>query len=507
METGKSLKSLLNILKEKNSLEKTLNFKDESSLVFNLTFDSRQVNSTSLFFCKGALFKEEYLLSAFKNGALACVSEKEYDLAIPQIIVKDIRLAMAYLAAFFYDYPDRKLKMIGITGSKGKSTTTLYIKQILDNYLAAQNKKSCGIISTISVYDGKDSFEPTLTTPEALDLYKHLANAVESNIEYFVMEISSQALKYHRVTGLEFDIVCLLNIGRDHISPNEHPDFDDYLQSKLSIFSLSNQAFYSKDIDLLDKVESAIKSVKKESHSFSTSDPSADCFARNIYCKDEYCYFTVEDIEYSLSSISLYNIENALCAISIAKALHIPKETISSALRSIVIPGREQFFYTSDKKIICFVSYAHNQLSFEKSFQTIRENFPEYKIVSLFGASGNKGLNRIQDLPTVAASNSDFIYFIPDDPAYRKHHEIGEEMAKYLPDSFSNYKIVESREDAIIEAFYKAKHSKDKTLLFIAGKGDEHYQIINGKAVPIQSDLEISESLVVEYNTSKTNNM
>lgn len=500
MDTTKSLNSLIKVLKEKNLLIKTVNLRDKAIRIRKLTYNSRQVEPGTLFFCKGIHFKSEYLKLALEEGALAYISEIEYDVDLPHIIVKDIRIAMSHLAAFFYNYPDRKLKMIGVTGSKGKSTTVLYIKKILDDWLSSQSKKPCGVMSTISVYNGENTFEPTLTTPEALELYQHLNTAVKSNLEFFVMEISSQALKYNRVLGVDYDLVCLLNIGRDHISPNEHPDFEDYIQSKLSIFSLAPHAFYNKSIDFLPRVEKAIADAGLAAHSFSAVDKSADYYPTNIYYQKEDCYFTQNNIEYSLPTISLYNVENALCAIAVAKFFQVPEEIIAKALKTIVIPGRDQFFYTVDNKIIAYVSYAHNQLSFEKSYQTILQHFPEYKIVSLFGASGNKGLNRIQDLPAVAGPNSDFIYFIPDDPGYRKHEEIAKEMALYLPDHSCNYKITETREAAIKEAFAKAKQSEKKTLLFIAGKGEEHYQMIGDKAELIPSDLEISEKLVTDYN-------
>ncbi len=475
-----------------------------STPVTAITFDSRKVQSGGIFFCKGEHFKAEYLIMAKNKGALLYISETKYEIDLPCLLVSDIRLAMSSVAACFYDHPDQKLKLIGITGSKGKSTTVLYLKNILDQWLASLHKKPCGIISTIALYNGSESYEPTLTTPEALDIYGHLANAVASGLEYFVIEISSQALKYQRVAGLDFQIVCLLNLGRDHISPNEHPDYEDYIQSKLKIFDLGKTAVYNKEMDFVERAEKRIRDNQLKKISFSAENPGADYPAEKISTKAGRCRFDLFNQQYELQSIGLYNVENALCAIAVSEQLKVPQKFIRSALAQTVIPGRENLFYSSDHKIICFVSYAHNKLSFEKSFLTIKKNFPEYKIVAIFGASGSKGLNRIEDLPQIAGQFADSIYFVPDDPGYRKQQEIGREMAAHLPAGSPPYHIFDVREDAIRQAFSIAQDQVTPSLLFIAGKGEEHYQIIEGKPVPIRSDLEIAEELINAYNQGQS---
>ncbi|NLJ70905.1 MAG: UDP-N-acetylmuramyl-tripeptide synthetase [Clostridiaceae bacterium] len=497
MKNTKNTNDLLNVLIAKQLL---LDSNAANITIKKITFDSRQVEPGTLFFCKGANFKKQYLLDAQAKGAVAYISEVDYKIELPRIIVKDIRLAMSYLGKEFYNQPDRKLKLIGVTGSKGKSTTVSYVKAILDHWLAKQNKQPCGIISTIETFDGIINEESTITTPEALDLFNHLANAVQSDLEYMVLEVSSQALKYNRVTGIEFDIVSLLNLGRDHISPLEHPSYEDYVESKLRIFQMSDTAVFSKDMENINLVEQEIDKLGIHGISYSTQSDNCDYFADNIDFYSDSNHFTVNSTHYSLPGIGSYNIENALCAIALTEFFGIPKSESAAALKNIETLGRDNLYITYDKKIICHVSYAHTSLSFDKSFETIEQHFPDYQLIALFGASGSKGLNRIDDLPKSAAKHADFVYLIPDDPGFREHSEIADEMSKHLLEADCPYKIVEQREAGIREAFELAVKSNKKSLLFIAGKGSEHYQMIGNTPVPINSDVDVASKLVSDYN-------
>lgn len=210
----------------------------KNAMVTTLTYDSREAKQDTMFICKGAAFRAEYLLEAIQAGAVCYVSESEYDVPsqIACILVTDIRKAMAFLANLFYNRPWEDLTMVGIGGTDGKSTSVYYMKAVVDDYLASLGKRDSAIISTIDVYDGKTTVESHITTPEAIELQRHLRNAVDSGLEYAQMEVSSQALKYHRVDDMRFDVVIFLNISEDHISPIEHADFEDYFSSKMLMF-------------------------------------------------------------------------------------------------------------------------------------------------------------------------------------------------------------------------------------------------------------------------------
>ncbi|MDO4487629.1 MAG: Mur ligase family protein [Eubacteriales bacterium] len=195
-----------------------------------LTFDSRTALPGSLFFCKGEGFKEKYLRDAVDKGIKAYVSEREYDVDCPCIKVPDIRIAMDEMANEFYGYPWKEFKLIGVTGTVGKTTTVFFINAMLR---AAGRKVS--YISSVDTDDGVENFESHLTTPEALDLLRHFDNARSTGADAFVMEVSSQALKYHRTRSVVFDIGVFLNFEPDHISNVEHCDAEDFLGVSLSL--------------------------------------------------------------------------------------------------------------------------------------------------------------------------------------------------------------------------------------------------------------------------------
>ena len=208
----------------------------EGTVIDCLSYDTRSLHGTSLFLCKGAHFKAEYLSAAIAQGAAAYVAEKPYPVDAPQLLVSDIRYAMVVLGQLFYDHVTDKLTSVGITGTKGKSTTAYYVRSILNDWLTSEGKPPCAILSSIDNYDGVITEESHITTPEVLELYQHFQNAYDSGISHLVMEVSSQALKVGRVRGMTFDVGAFLNIGTDHISPIEHPDFADYYASKLKLF-------------------------------------------------------------------------------------------------------------------------------------------------------------------------------------------------------------------------------------------------------------------------------
>jgi UDP-N-acetylmuramoyl-L-alanyl-D-glutamate--2,6-diaminopimelate ligase len=177
--------------------------------------DSRENLRDAIFFCKGSHFREEYLRDAVRQGAFCYVSEKKYDMpAVSCVLVSDVRRAMALFAAFFYNDAWKRLHLIGVTGTKGKSSTVYFLKYIFDEFLESVGKRKSGLISSIDTWDGVERFESRLTTPEPLDLHRHFYHAAENGIEYFEMEVSSQALKYGRVLGVRFRVACFLNIGR-----------------------------------------------------------------------------------------------------------------------------------------------------------------------------------------------------------------------------------------------------------------------------------------------------
>lgn len=493
----KTLQQFAELLKSSGDL---VEFLGDNVEIDKISYDSRDVFNNTLFFCKGKNFKDDYLLMAKEKGAVAYISERKMNVDMPVILVKDIRMAMLHSARFFYGYPDTKIKTIGVTGTKGKSSTVKFIKSILDTYLTASGKKQAGIISTIDTFDGVDHFTSSLSTPEALVLYKHLYNAVESGLEYMVIETSSQSLKYNRLTNVEFDATVFLNIGEDHVSENEHPTFEDYYTSKFRIFENSKIAIYNKDSSFVELIEETIQKNGVDKLSFSTKN-NADMTLLEYQFIETGLNFKVlynnEELSYTIPLQGTYNIENAMSAILVSKFLGIENDFIYQGLKNTIIEGREEIFESNDKKYIMFVSYAHNEISFDKSFEFLFVKYPNYKVVTLYGNNANMAVNRIEGNTRSVAKNSDFIYIIPEDNGYLDYEVIYSRLKEELEKYTTNFSIAFSREDGIKDAFSKAQ---ENTVFLIAGKGSEDYQKENGKKVTIKSDTQVAKEIIEYYN-------
>ena len=344
----KKLIKYIEKLKEENLLVEE-NIKDilKDKNIENVTYDSRKVVNNTLFLCKGSNFKIEYLENALKNGAIAYISEETYKIKDkPYIIVNNIRRAIAVLCRFFNDNPEQKINMIGVTGTKGKSTTSYYIKYILDEYMRDINKKEIAIISSIDTYDGKERSEAVLTTPEPEELFMHIRNAVDSDIDNLVMEVCSQALKIERVYGILYKYGIFLNISEDHISNIEHKDYNEYLEAKLKLFEQTETAVINLNTDDLDKVLNSAKKSKKIITFGNTE--NADVFGYNIRKDGMNTVFNVRtkkfDKEIVLTMPGLFNVENALAAIAVAVEMEIPYENIYRGLKKAKASGRMEVY-------------------------------------------------------------------------------------------------------------------------------------------------------------------
>src|SRR5699024_9409313 len=315
-------------LKLANLFVKEELFDIENQTILHLEQDSKKVEPGTLFICKGAHFKVDYLKEAIKRGAIAYISEEEYDLEdnTPHLTVSDIRLAIPLLAETFYNHPQEKLKIVGVGGTKGKTTTSYFVKAILDAYLNDQGKAPAGLISSITNFEGDDEEEAQNTTPESLDLQAHLAKMVDAGLEYAVLEVSSQALKYHRTDRIEFDVSIFLNIDEDHISPIEHPNFKDYIQSKAKMFGQTKTLIINQETKEANYLFKRAKEADRF-YSFSLNSSKADYFVENLETLDLESHFNIRsrtmDEAFVLKMLGDYNVENALAAVAATDVLGI----------------------------------------------------------------------------------------------------------------------------------------------------------------------------------------
>ena len=468
-----------------------------------VTYNSKEAAEGTLFICKGAHFKEDYLRDAHLSGAVCYISEKKYDVDMDCIIVKNIRRAMAVIFDMYYESVWKGLTLIGITGTKGKSTTTYFIKYILDEYLKSADKPRSAFISSIDTYDGVESFESHLTTPEAGELYKHFSNAVNSGIDYLTMEVSSQALKYDRVYGVGFNIGVYLNIGEDHISDIEHPDFDDYFYSKLKLFEQCKTACVSLDTLRVEEVLKAA-SVCDRVITFSSIDDKADIFAYDIRKSGNDTVFKVRTPEYTeeitLTIPGLFNVQNALAAIAVCYCLKIPKHYIYVGLMKARSSGRMEIYSNSDNRVIAIVDYAHNKLSFQSLYDSVKKEFPSRKIITVFGCPGKKAFQRRKDLGELSGKYSDFVYITEEDHGEEPLLQICEEIAEYVKAQGCKYEIEPDRGQAIKKAIFSADRD---TVVLITGKGNETRQKRGTEYIPCPSDVEYTKKFLKEFDISK----
>ncbi len=469
----------------------------EDREVKNVGFNSRTLGDDSVFVCKGVNFRREYLQDAISKGAFAYVSEIDYgSKEISSIIVKDIRKAMSALALCFYGDVSKQIKLIGVTGTKGKTSTIYFTKAILDDYENSKGGKAIGLSSGIVDYDGTNEVEADLTTPEILDLYRFVSNASKNELEFFALECSSQALKYGRVDGIEFEVAVLNNIGIDHISPKEHPSYEDYLESKLKIFEHAKAAVYNLDCDSQEKIAKAARKVNK-CIAFSTKDRNANVFSYNMtsnYGKVSFdvairdvCDYPDCDIHIELGALGLINIPNSLAAIAIAVLLGIPSDNIIAGLKRTGTPGRMELITSPSGKLHGIVDYAHNELSLSTLCNTVREEFPGYKIITLFGAAGGKAFVRREGLGRASAKYADYSIVTEDDPGEEDVMSICKEIASYIEAEGGKYEIHTDREDAVRRA---AELADENTILLLLGKGDEAYIKRGKQKIQARTDAE-----------------
>ena len=480
-----------------------------SGLDFNRTvelvsYHSKEAVPGTLFVCKGAHFKETYLAQAAQKGAFAYVSEIPYPgVDLPCISVRDIRRVLAPLAVKYYNNPSQRVKVIGVTGTKGKSSTAYYLKHILDEFLAPKGK-SCGVISSIDTWDGVERFESHLSTPEPLELQRHFAHAAASGLEYVVMDVSSQALKYHRTLGTKFAAAAFLNIGTDHISPIEHPDFDDYFQSKLKIFAQAELSCVNLDCDHAQEALEAARSACGTVLTFSRRDPAASVYGRDVRKADGDILFGADAAQlsgqYRLTMPGLFNVDNALAAIAVCRGLGIPQEAVRAGLAKARVPGRMEVYSSGNGDVTAIVDYAHNRMSFETLFRSVREEYPGRRIVTVFGCPGKKAFDRRRDLGEISGEYSDLVVLTEEDSGEEDTVSICREIAGHVAGQGCKYDIQPNRGEAIRQAVLSCDRP---SVILITGKGAETRQKRGLEYIDTPSDVEYAQAFLREYDARR----
>lgn len=459
----------------------------------HVTYDSRQVREGSLFICKGFGFKPEYLSAAAAKGAAAYIAQEglaDLPTGLPYILVTNVRRAMSVVALELYNHCYRQLTLVGLTGTKGKTTTTYFIHNILNSYIG----RKTGILSTIEMYTGGEVEEAHLTTPESLDLHKLFDDAISNGITHLTMEVSSQAYKMDRVYGMSFDYGMFLNIGEDHIGPLEHSDFEDYFACKLEFVKNCRTMVVNSTMDHADVV---LKVAKQHCQKVITYglDAKCDYHAVNIVPAQGGFSFDVVSEGYSHSFCTQmagrFNVENAVGAIALTKAMGIDDASIYEGIKNTAVKGRMNIFNGKDVTVI--VDYAHNKLSFEKIYESIKADYPGRRLVAVFGSAGDRGVLRRRDVGTLSGQNADYIYLTTEDPQFESVKEICDEIYSFIEPYHVPCEFIEDRKEAVQKAILGAQPGD---VILLAAKGEEPYQKIRGQYIPYESDYKLAEQYV-----------
>ncbi|MBE5816948.1 MAG: UDP-N-acetylmuramyl-tripeptide synthetase [Clostridiales bacterium] len=462
--------------------------------ITSLSHDSRKVEKGALFACKGIRFRYDFLNGASQLGAAAYFSETRYEeCPLPCIIVTNIRHAMVIIAREFYGNPQDKLKIVGITGTKGKTTTAFFIKNIFRDFAGCEQ----AYLTSIEMFTGKRESETGMTTPEPFDLYRYFYNAVNNGIKHLVMEVSSQAYNVDRVYGLTFDVGIFLNIGIDHISPSEHKDFNEYFSCKLRLMDNCRHAVINANMDNWEEVYQRAKS-------------SAVTESITVYANDEKGNVRISDItpqpngsfsfnvsqngiekEFKLKIPGRFNVENAAAAICACRRLGISDSFIASGLKNTTVEGRMQVIQKGS--LTAIVDYAHNFLSMSKLLESVVADFPNRPITMIFGCSGGKAYMRRKDIGTLAGQYAYRVFLTRSDPNFEDVNSICEEIASFIKPFGDKYEIIIDREKAIHKAVTTARENE---IIMVTGKGDEAFDGICGVDVPRKCDAQmVSEAL------------
>lgn len=443
----------------------------------NIHNDSRKVNRGDLFFCiTGAVSDgHRYAEDVSEKGVAVILVEK--DITVPMgvtvIKVSSTRYAMGMISSRFYGEPSKKLTVIGITGTKGKTTTTYMIREML---IAAGHKT--GLIGTIEIIDGKQHIHAENTTPESIILHKYLKDMVDNGLDSVVMEVSSQGLMLDRVAGVDFDYGIFTNLSKDHIGPNEHASFEEYMMWKAKLFKLCRVGIINiDDAHSEDMTESS--SCELVTYGIGeTANYRADDF--RLYSEGG-----VLGIEYNLcGSLSgdvivdlpgEFSVHNSLAAVAVADLMGVPFEDIQRILKAVKVRGRVEMVPISDEFTI-LIDYAHNAMALESLFNALRAYKPK-RLVSLFGCGGNRSKDRRYEMGEVSGNMADLTIITSDNPRFEEPQDIINDIKTGMARTDGKYVEILDRKDAMRYAIMNAEPGD---VIVFAGKGHEDYQEIKG---------------------------
>ena len=471
--------------------------------ISNIENNSKKVTPDSLFVAiSGFDFDgHKFVGEAIENGATAVMLDMNADLkgikipaGVTVIIAEDTRYALAISACNFYGNPSRKFKLIGVTGTKGKTTTTYMIKAILEK----QGYK-VGLIGTTENFIGEDSLgKSNRTTPESLELQRMFYKMAVQKMDYVVMEVSSQSLKLNRVAGCDFDIGVFTNLYKEHISEKEHTDLEDYFESKKKLFTMCKKGFVNFDDFKGIKIVNTMKNCSFKTYAI---DNSADYLAKDITITNVSVDYKVKingkNERIKVNIPGRFSVYNSLAAIAVCEYLGVSTENIKEALESVKVSGRSELVQNKAELAI-MIDYAHTAESLENILQAVK-SYTKGKVICVFGCGGDRDKHKRPEMGEVAGRIADFSIITTDNPRTEEPEEIIKEIEEGIKKTKGKYKVIVDRKEAIKEAI---KMMNNRDIVVLAGKGHEPYQEINGVKYPFDERIIVND-IIKELNLEK----
>ncbi len=460
--------------------------------ISELVYNTKKVKKECMFVCiKGSTFDSHDVAGeAAKNGAVVIVAE--HPVEVPEgtavVLVEDTRYALALISAAYFHYPAKKLKVIGITGTKGKTTTTFMIRSILEHAGIPT-----GLIGTIEVIIGDKHIPAHNTTPESYEIQEYFAQMVEAGCKVAVMEVSSQGLMLHRTAGILFDIGIFTNLAPDHIGENEHASFEDYMECKSRLFRQCKLGIVNADDEHVSDILKG-HTCEVETYGFSEK---ADIRATDLKLVNRPGFLGVDyhvsgllDFDVEIDMPGRFSVYNSLVAIAVCRHFEIPKEDMLAALEVVQTKGRIEKVKVSDDFTL-LIDYAHNAMSLESLLTTLKEYKPK-RLVCLFGCGGNRSKLRRYEMGEVSGNLADLTVITSDNPRFEEPQAIIDDIRTGISKTTGKYVEIIDRKEAIR---YVIENGQPGDVIVLAGKGHEDYQEICGVKHPMDERVLIAEVL------------
>ena len=458
----------------------------------DITYDSRKANETNAFVAlKGfRVDGHDYISNASMNGCRCLIvqDDVQVDSNITVVKLEDTRTDLSKLSRTLFDYPDKEMTVVAITGTKGKTTTSTMIRKMLED-----SGKACGLIGTMGVFY-QDKFYHTMnTSPESYDVFKYMREMLEHGVKYLVMEVSSQSLKLKRWSNVIFDYAVFTNLSLDHVGGDEHPDFEDYKHCKSLLFEQCKVGLFNIDDDYCDYMSGHCKGEILTFGYDSRADfklVSADNMLDSSFIGIEMEVSGKIKGTFKVSIPGEFTAYNAVAAIGICSLLGLSVEDMKKSLINVSVKGRlEPVTVSSNFHVL--IDYAYQGIAMENVLATMKEANPK-RIVTVFGCGGNRSVQRRYDCGEVSGKYADLSILTADNPRYEDNNKIIEDILVGMKKTDGKYVIIPDRKEAIK---YSIVNAQKGDIILILGKGHEDYQEIEGVRYPFDERVIIREIL------------